>query len=348
MEIPNWWISRKKIIQPNLLDILDILSKNNLSEQEKENYEIKKEIISKKEFADMRLLTKESLLKIELKENWNFPKKRQEILEWWTNISEGKNTIINKRLIKEVILPKLEETYTEFKNKWWTSEQKKILDECYKNGLYFINTISKKTICENFRLRKCAQVARWERFLFTTNENKDKYIILEIKKITEEFKKEFKAWLEVQKTNTDINLFDDQTFFVRRHIDEGTDITKMSDILLQWKKILDHYLADKHIRYMTSCSWLFDEKFNEFWMKERAKEWKKEIPNRIKIREELKYYWWKLPDEKMKEPIENDLIPWIENSMTRAIKKYISEWNVLKEGWGYIDLEKLEKRKTEK
>ncbi|MEI7918807.1 MAG: hypothetical protein WCH65_00935 [bacterium] len=48
---------------------MDILSKNNLSEQEKENYEIKKEIISKKEFADMRLLTKESLLKIELKEN---------------------------------------------------------------------------------------------------------------------------------------------------------------------------------------------------------------------------------------------------------------------------------------
>ena len=135
---------------------------------------------------------------------------------------------------------------------------------------------------------------------------------------------------------------------VRRHIDDGTDITKMSDILLQWKKLLDYYLTDKDIKYITSCSWLFDDKFNEFWMKERKKEWKKEIPNRVKIREELKYYWWKLPDEKIKESTENDIIPWIENSMIRAIKKYISEWNILKEGWGYSNLDALEKWKSGK
>ena len=135
---------------------------------------------------------------------------------------------------------------------------------------------------------------------------------------------------------------------VRRHIDDGTDITKMSDILLQWKKLLDYYLTDKDIKYITSCSWLFDDKFNEFWMKERKKEWKKEIPNRVKIIEELKYYWWKLPDEKIKESTENDIIPWIENSMIRAIKKYISEWNILKEGWGYSNLDALEKWKSGK
>ena len=123
------------------------LSTNNLSEQEKENYEIKKAIINIKGFADMRILTEKSLLKKELREHWNISKKRQqrqEILAWWTNIPEEINTIINKRLIKEVVLPKLEETNTEFKNKWWTLEQKKILEECYKNGLYFINEILRK------------------------------------------------------------------------------------------------------------------------------------------------------------------------------------------------------------
>jgi len=330
---------------------LATLSINNLSEQEKENYEIKKAIINVKGFADMRILTKESLLKTELKENWSFPKtrqQRQKILEWWANIAEEKNTIINKILMKEVLLPKLEETYNEFRTKWWSSEQKKILEECYENGKKCINENLNKKLCEDFRLRKCAQIARWERFLFTTNENKNKYIILEIKKITEEFKKAFEAGVETQKTNSDINIFNDQTFFVRRHIDDGTDITKMSDILLTWKKILDYYLADKHIKYITSSSWLFDDKFNDFWMKERAKEWKKEIPNRIKIREELKYYWWKLPDEELESPIEKELIEWEVNSMTRAIKKYLSEWNIIKEGWGYIDLESLEKRKAEK
>ena len=75
------------------------LSTNNLSEQEKENYEIKKAIINIKGFADMRILTEKSLLKKELREHWNISKKRQqrqEILAWWTNIPEEINTIINK------------------------------------------------------------------------------------------------------------------------------------------------------------------------------------------------------------------------------------------------------------
>jgi hypothetical protein len=129
------------------------------------------------------------------------------------------------------------------------------------------------------------------------------------------------------------------------HFDEGIDITKMSDILLQWKKILDQYLRDKKIRYVIASSRLFDDEFNEFWMREREKEWKKEIPNRIKIREESMNYWWKLPPEipALDDPIEENFIEWEENSMTRAIKKYITQGNILKEWGWYIDLEALEK-----
>lgn len=343
MEVPNWSVSKKEIIQPNLSDILANLSINNLSEQEKENYENKKVLINLEGFADMKILTEKELLVQEMTARGYSSEEINEIgksLQW---IKEERNTIINKLLMETVLLPQLEKTYRKFKKKWWSPETKKILEDCHKNAINRIHQYLKGETCENFKLRNGSKIARGETFLFTTNENKDKYIILEVKKITEQFKKDFKAWLEAQKKNEDIHIFEDQTFLVRRHIDDGTDITKMSDILLQWKKLLDYYLTDKHIKYITSCSWLFDDKFNEFWMKERAKEWKKDIPNRVKIREELKYYWWKLPDENIKESIENDIIPWIENSMTRAMKKYISEWNILKEGWGYIDLDELEK-----
>jgi hypothetical protein len=122
----------------------------------------------------------------------------------------------------------------------------------------------------------------------------------------------------------------------------------MSDILLKWKKFLNFYFTDKKIRYVIVSSWLFDDEFNEFWMKERIREWKKEIPNRIKIREESLNYWWKLASEKPSpdDPIEENFIQWEENSMTKAIKKYLSEGHILKEWGGYFDLEALEKWKS--
>ncbi|MFA6256394.1 MAG: hypothetical protein WC606_04385 [Candidatus Absconditabacterales bacterium] len=159
--------------------------------------------------------------------------------------------------------------------------------------------------------------------------------------------------LEVQKVdkNMDIDVLNDQDFFVRIHFDDNTDITKMPEILIKGKTLLDTYDTDKKIKYGILSSRLFDDKFNDFWIQERIKEGNTKIPNRIKTREErLKNYGGKLPslEPGPDDSIEENFIEGEENSMTRAIKKYLSEGNILKEGGGYIDLEALEKRKSEK
>ncbi|MFA6256331.1 MAG: hypothetical protein WC606_04040 [Candidatus Absconditabacterales bacterium] len=93
------------------------LSINNLSEQEKEVYEIKKKLINSEGFVDMRILTKEELLVQELTSEKYSPKKIQSIIMLLNGIKEDKNRIINKLLMKDILLPKLEKTYTTFKAK---------------------------------------------------------------------------------------------------------------------------------------------------------------------------------------------------------------------------------------
>jgi hypothetical protein len=119
----------------------------------------------------------------------------------------------------------------------------------------------------------------------------------------------------------------------------------MPDIINKWKKIFNTCLINKKIRYILVNSWLFDDEFNAFWMNERIKEWNTKVPNRIKIREELQKYWWKLPAEEPSpdDPIDENFIEWEENSMTRAVRKYLAEGRTIKEGWGFIDLHNLEK-----
>jgi hypothetical protein len=184
---------------------------------------------------------------------------------------------------------------------------------------------------DNKKLRKCAKIARWETFLFSTN-------------------KPGCIRLEVQKTakNNNIQPLNWQKYYIRRHIDDEADISLMSDILLKWKFFLDYYLTNKKIRYLISSSRLFDDQFNEFWMKERAKEWKFDVPNRIKIREERLNYGWILPDLESEESIEDKFMNWEDNSMTKAFEKYKAQWKELKEWWWYIDLEKLENWKLYK
>lgn len=306
-------LARQKVETPETSDFSSI---NNLSEQERKNYEIKKEVITSTE-KDMRVLGDKEYF---------FPQ-------------EDRNNSINMLLVKNVLLPKLELTYTEFETKflkeWWDKELLDILQECKKNSENHFKKISNLSGISNKGLRNWAKVARWETFLFTTNNDKDHYIVLEIQKVNKDM---------------GIDVLRDQEFFVRRHIDEYTDISRMSDILLKWKKIFDYYLTDKKIRYLISSSWLFDDEFNDFWMKERIKEWNSKIPNRIKMREEwLKNYGWKLPPEEVdpNDPIESHFRTWEDNSMTRAMKKYLSEWKKIKIWWWYIDLEALERWKNQ-
>ena len=306
---------------------------DDLSEKEKRNYEIKQELINSEGFVEMRILTKEELLIKELVSR-EYPKERIDgILKVLKEIGGDRNKIINKLLMKIVLLPKIEKTYIEFRKKWGSLETKKILNECYENGFKCITDHIKCFSYEGFNLRKCSKMARWEYFLFVTNENKNKYIMLEIQK---------------NNKDTGIDVLNNEWFFIRIHFDEDTDITKMSDVLLKWKKLLDTYFVDKKIKYAILSSRLFDDEFNDFRIRERIKEWKTTTPNRIKIREErLKYYWCKLASQEpsLDDPIEDNFVFWEDNSMMRAIKKYKSEWKTLKEWWWYIDLEKLEKWK---
>lgn len=285
----------------------------NLSEIQRENYTKKVEFIKSDWFQEMRKLEKDEKL---------FLSK-----EWLSDEEFKKhNTQVNKLIVKNVLLDQFELSYKKFQLMWWDQEQYSILESCKKNWLNYLNEALESSNVDNKKLRKCAKISRGETFLFSSGEVKDKCIWLELKKVWE---------------RKDLDILEWQKYFLQRHIDDGIDITHMSDVLLQWKKLFDFYLAEKKIKYIVSSSWLFDDEFNEFWMNERKKEWKLEIPNRVKIRRESLNYGWILPPWEAEEDVERFFI-WWPNSMTRAFEKYKEGWKKIKEGKWYIDLEKLE------
>jgi hypothetical protein len=262
--LKDWW---------NNLDIFDEWSKDNfsinwengtigekytnslwLSDESKKNYDEKVEFINSEWFKEMRDLQKNKFL---LKGGERDSEKIKE------------NSHINKLIIKDILLSMLELTYAKFKLKeWWDEYLESIMLECKNNAKKYLEEglkSSKKV--DNKKLRKCAKIARWETFLFSTN--KPGCIRLEVQKTKEK----------------DIEILNWQEYYVRRHIDYNADISNMSDILLKLKFFLDFYVADKKIQYLISSSRLFDDEFNKFWMEERQKEWEYDIPNRIKIRE---------------------------------------------------------------
>lgn len=322
--------NRNREVESSSLENLDILTINNLSKEEQEIYKIKAELINTKDFIDMRTLTKRDILVEELQLK-GYPDKWIEtivkLLQW---ITEEKNILINKLIVENILLPKLDTTYIQFKSQSDDSEIQNILSECYDNAKNYIKNQFELGLFQDFNLRNQAKVARGETFVFITNEKKNKYMVLEIKKNSKDMK---------------IDIVGDNNFFARIHFDDHIDITKMPDIINKWKKIFNTCLINKKIRYILVNSWLFDDEFNAFWMNERIKEWNTKVPNRIKIREELQKYWWKLPAEEPSpdDPIDENFIEWEENSMTRAVRKYLAEGRTIKEGWGFIDLHNLEK-----
>lgn len=247
-----------------------------LSELQKENYNTKVDFINSEWFKEMRSLEKDK--KFSLSKEWL----NEDKLKKYTSQ-------INKLIIKNVLLQKLDLTYKKFELKWWNQEQNEILKSCRKNWFQYLQEVLESSNIDNKKLRKCAKISRKEMFLFNSSEINDKCIWLELKK----------AWWR-----KDVDVLQWQKYFLQRHIDDGADIANMSDVLLQWKKLFYFYLSEKKIRYIISSSWLFDDEFNEFWMNERKKEWNSEIPNRIKIREESLNYGGILPPWKSEEKID--------------------------------------------
>jgi len=309
--------------QKEIFDILSIDKKSqeiesmkdfySLLDYQKENYNTKVEFINSEWFKEMRSLEKD--------EKFSLSK------EWLNEDKLKKDTSqINKLIIKNVLLQKLDLTYKKLELMWWDSEQFKILKICKNNCLNYLNEVLESSNIDNKKLRKCAKISRGETFLFKSSQINDKCIWLELKKV----------W-----NRKDVDILQWQEYFLQRHIDDGADITNMSAVLLQWKNLFDFYLKDKWVRYIVSSSWLFDDEFNKFWMNERKKEWNLGIPNRIKIRQESLNYGWILPSWESEEDI-GKFLNWKKNSMTRSIEKYKEEWKEIKEGKWYIDLQKLQ------
>jgi hypothetical protein len=320
-----WWHKLTKVDykQKEIFDILSIDKKAqeidsmkdfySLSELQKENYNSKVEFIDSEWFEEMRALEKDE--KFSLQKEWL----NEDELKKYTSQ-------INKLIIKNVLLQKLDLTYKKFELMWWNKYQNQILESCKVNSLNYLNEVFKSTNVDNKKLRKCAKISRGETFLFKSSQSNDKCIWLELKKV----------W-----NRKDVAVLQWQKYFLQRHIDDGANISDMSDVLLQWKNLFDFYLENKWVRYIVSSSWLFDDEFNKFWMKKKKKEWNLEIPNRIKIRQESLNYGWILPSWESEEDIEK-FLNWKKNSMTRAIEKYQKEWKEIKEGKWYIDLQKLQ------
>jgi uncharacterized membrane-anchored protein len=113
-------------------------------------------------------------------------------------------------------LPKLDTTYIQFKSQSDDSEIQNILSECYDNAKNYIKNQFELGLFQDFNLRNQAKVARGETFVFITNEKKNKYMVLEIKKNSKDMK---------------IDIVGDNNFFARIHFDDHIDITKMPDII---------------------------------------------------------------------------------------------------------------------
>jgi len=95
----------------------DMLSINNLSKEEKKSYEIKKDLINLKGFVDMRILTKEELLREYLAAKKYSLEETQQIVKSLKVNQEDRNKVINKLLMKDILLPKIEKTYIELKTR---------------------------------------------------------------------------------------------------------------------------------------------------------------------------------------------------------------------------------------
>jgi hypothetical protein len=80
-------------------------------------YKIKKDLINLDGFVNMRILTKEELLIQELTKRSRTPKKIKTLVNTLNNCEEEENKIINKTLMEDVLLPKTEKTYAEFREK---------------------------------------------------------------------------------------------------------------------------------------------------------------------------------------------------------------------------------------
>jgi hypothetical protein len=118
MKIHNRINSNKNIDETsNSSDNSCILTINDLSKQERESYEIKKNLINLEGFVNMRILTKEALLVNELTSRSYSPEEINKTLESLNNIKEDRNLIINKLLMSTILLPKIEKTYSELNAK---------------------------------------------------------------------------------------------------------------------------------------------------------------------------------------------------------------------------------------
>jgi len=256
----------------------------------------------------------------------------------WDESDKAKAISLNQKNIADIlesqefykeVKRRLPEMYSFYKN---NSIDKKYL--WYAKDFIEQNTENKNEVKENV-YREMIQIIEGKRFVIQANKleaktKKNRYIQFEIEKNT-------RKGIIIQGKEITWECV------MRRHIDKGADISKMTDCILEWAKLIRSIPEYKDIKFLVSCSRLNDKDFIDY-----RKSIREEHSNIIAMAEEenkhgiyiddgwrpRQWFWHKRVQEG--------------SNLWNIITKYEVEKQPLKNRTRIIDLDELENRiKTE-